>query len=50
MPVSLIDYDRPVCRSRCHTVPDPTADFDKFIVEQTEKWAKVVHAANIKME
>jgi tripartite-type tricarboxylate transporter receptor subunit TctC len=30
--------------------PISTADFDKFIVEQTEKWAKVIRAANIKME
>jgi tripartite-type tricarboxylate transporter receptor subunit TctC len=30
--------------------PISTADFDKFIVEQTDKWAKVIRAANIKME
>ena len=30
--------------------PISTADFDRFIVEQTEKWAKVIRAANITME
>jgi tripartite-type tricarboxylate transporter receptor subunit TctC len=33
-------------------VPFPlsTTDFDKFIVEQTEKWGRVIRAANIKLE
>jgi hypothetical protein len=26
------------------------ADFGKFIAEETEKWGKVIHAANIKAE
>jgi hypothetical protein len=26
------------------------AEFGKFIVEETEKWAKVIRAANIKPE
>jgi tripartite-type tricarboxylate transporter receptor subunit TctC len=30
--------------------PISTAEFDKFIVEQTEKWGKVIRAANIKVE
>ena len=30
--------------------PISTVDFDKFIVEQTEKWGKVIRAANIKVE
>ena len=25
-------------------------EFDKYIVEETEKWAKVIRAGNIKME
>jgi len=28
----------------------PPADFGKFIAEDTEKWAKVIRAANIKPE
>ena len=33
-------------------VPFPlsTAEFDKFIAEQTEKWGRVIRAANIKVE
>jgi tripartite-type tricarboxylate transporter receptor subunit TctC len=30
--------------------PISTAEFDKFVVEQTEKWGKVIRAANIKAE
>jgi tripartite-type tricarboxylate transporter receptor subunit TctC len=30
--------------------PISSADFDKFVVEQTEKWGKVIRAANIKVE
>jgi tripartite-type tricarboxylate transporter receptor subunit TctC len=30
--------------------PISTGEFDKFIVEQTEKWGKVIRAANIKLE
>ena len=30
--------------------PGSPAEFDKFIVEYTEKWAKVIRAANIKAE
>jgi tripartite-type tricarboxylate transporter receptor subunit TctC len=30
--------------------PISTVEFDKFIVEQTEKWGKVIRAANIKIE
>jgi tripartite-type tricarboxylate transporter receptor subunit TctC len=30
--------------------PISTADYDRFIVEQIEKWAKVIRAANIKVE
>jgi tripartite-type tricarboxylate transporter receptor subunit TctC len=26
------------------------ADFQKFIADETQKWAKVIHAANIKPE
>jgi hypothetical protein len=26
------------------------ANFDKFIADETEKWAKVIRAANIKAE
>jgi tripartite-type tricarboxylate transporter receptor subunit TctC len=26
------------------------ADFSKFIVEDTEKWAKIIQAANIRMD
>ena len=29
---------------------DSPADFGKFIVDDTEKWAKVIRAANIKAE
>jgi len=31
-------------------IPGSPADFGKVIVEDTEKWAKVIEAANIKME
>jgi tripartite-type tricarboxylate transporter receptor subunit TctC len=31
-------------------MPMATADFAKFIVDETEKWGKVVHAAGIKAE
>jgi hypothetical protein len=27
-----------------------SADLNKFVVEQTEKWGKVIRAANIKAE
>jgi tripartite-type tricarboxylate transporter receptor subunit TctC len=30
--------------------PISTADFDKFIVEQTEKWGRVIRTANIKLQ
>jgi tripartite-type tricarboxylate transporter receptor subunit TctC len=30
--------------------PISTEEFDKFIVEQTEKWGRVIRAANIKLE
>ena len=30
--------------------PGSPADFGKLIVEETEKWAKVVRAANIKAD
>ncbi len=30
--------------------PISTVEFDKFIVEQTEKWGRVIRAANIKLE
>jgi tripartite-type tricarboxylate transporter receptor subunit TctC len=30
--------------------PISTGEFDKFIVEQTEKWGRVIRAANIKLE
>jgi tripartite-type tricarboxylate transporter receptor subunit TctC len=30
--------------------PISTAEFDKFIAEQTEKWGRVIRAANIKIE
>ena len=32
------------------TLPGSSADFGKLIVEETEKWAKVVKFANIKPE
>jgi tripartite-type tricarboxylate transporter receptor subunit TctC len=31
-------------------VPMTLADFEKFIADETEKWAKVIRAANIKAE
>ena len=31
-------------------LPGSPADFAKLIVEETEKWAKVIKAANIKPE
>ena len=31
-------------------VPGSSADFGKFIAAETEKWAKVIRAANIKVE
>ena len=31
-------------------MPMATADFAKFIVDETEKWGKVVRAAGIKAE
>ena len=31
-------------------MPMTPADFGKFIVAETEKWAKVIRAANIKPE
>jgi tripartite-type tricarboxylate transporter receptor subunit TctC len=27
-----------------------TAEFEKFVVDETEKWAKVIRAANIKVQ
>ena len=30
--------------------PGSPADFGKFIAEETEKWGKVIRAANIKAE
>jgi tripartite-type tricarboxylate transporter receptor subunit TctC len=34
----------------CLPFPMSASDFDKFIVEQTEKWGRVIRAANIKLE
>jgi tripartite-type tricarboxylate transporter receptor subunit TctC len=31
-------------------IPGSPADFSKFIAEQTEKWAKVIRSANIKLD
>jgi hypothetical protein len=31
-------------------LPGPPADFGKLIADETEKWAKVIRAANIKPE
>jgi tripartite-type tricarboxylate transporter receptor subunit TctC len=31
-------------------MPMTPADFGKFIAEETEKWGKVIRAANIKAE
>jgi len=31
-------------------IPGSPADFGKLIVEETEKWAKVIHVANIKVD
>ena len=33
-------------------VPEPMspADFEKLVVDETEKWAKVIHAANITLQ
>jgi hypothetical protein len=31
-------------------MPGSPTDFDKFITDETEKWAKVIKAANIKPE
>jgi hypothetical protein len=30
--------------------PAPSADLTKFVADETEKWAKVIRAANIKAE
>jgi tripartite-type tricarboxylate transporter receptor subunit TctC len=30
--------------------PSSTADFQRFVTEDTEKWAKVIRAANVKLE
>jgi tripartite-type tricarboxylate transporter receptor subunit TctC len=32
------------------TVPLTTAEYEKIIVEETEKWGKVIRGANIKAE
>ena len=32
------------------TIPGSAAEYAKLIVEETEKWAKVIRAANIKPE
>jgi len=32
------------------TLPGSPADFGKLIADETEKWAKVIRAANIKPE
>jgi hypothetical protein len=34
----------------CLVFAGSPADFEKFIVGETEKWAKVIRAANIKPE
>ena len=34
----------------CTAFPGSPADFGKFIADETEKWAKVIQAANIKVE
>jgi len=34
----------------CAVFAGSPADFGKFIAEETEKWGKVVRAANIKAE
>jgi tripartite-type tricarboxylate transporter receptor subunit TctC len=30
--------------------PMSPAEFSKFIADDTEKWAKVIHAANLKLQ
>ena len=35
---------------RANLIYDPSADFKKLIAADTEKWAKVIRAANIKAE
>jgi tripartite-type tricarboxylate transporter receptor subunit TctC len=30
-------------------LPGTPADFDKFVVDETDKWAKVIKQANIKL-
>jgi hypothetical protein len=40
-----------IAAERARTVlPGPPADFGKLIADKTEKWAKVIRAANIKPE
>jgi tripartite-type tricarboxylate transporter receptor subunit TctC len=34
----------------CTAFPGSPTEFGKFIVDETEKWGKVVRAANIKVE
>ena len=38
------------CRPRWHSACGSPADFGKLIADETEKWGKVIRAANIKAE
>ena len=40
----------PTCRPRATSMPGTPADFGKLIADETEKWGKVIRAANIKPE
>ena len=51
MPASPIPRSRrglPTWAARC--LPGSPADFGKLIADETEKWGKVIRAANIKAE
>ena len=37
------------CQSRRHDDAGDAADFGKFLIAETDKWAKVIHEANIKL-
>jgi len=47
---ALISPDQNVLERGANVMPGSPAEFGKFIAEETEKWAKVIGAANLKAE
>ena len=45
-----VGLEDPQAKARLAALAGSPADFAKFIADETEKWGKVIRAANIKAE